>query len=64
MVIYTKLKINNVEYTDIKQIQINKNMNEYNATSSFKIEFDNPNGQYDDTFVLNQDVEVICRYTF
>ena len=58
MVINTKLEINNVEYDDSIQIQINESMNTFNATSNFVIEFDNKNGQYDDTFSLNEDVEI------
>ena len=58
MVINTKLEINNIEYNNSIQIQVNKTMNEFNSTSNFIIEFDNKNGQYDNTFSLNEDVEV------
>lgn len=58
MVIYTKLEINNVEYTDALQIVLDRSSSDFNSTSSFTIEFRNDNGQYDDTFVLNQDVEI------
>ena len=58
MVINTKLEINNVEYDNSIQIELNESMNAFNATSNFVIEFDNKNGQYDDTFSLNKVVEL------
>lgn len=58
MVIFNKLEINNVQYSDMDQIELNKNMNEFNSTSNFKIQFDNTNGQFDNTFSLNEDVEI------
>ena len=58
MVINTKLEINNVEYTDAIQIQLNESMNTYNATSNFIVTLNNKNGQYDTTFTLNEDVEI------
>ena len=58
MTIYTKLEINNIEYSDSKQIIVNKNMNEFNSTSNFIITFDNKNGQYDNTFSLNETIEI------
>jgi len=58
MVVNTKLEINNIEYDDSIQIQLNKSMNIFNATSDFTIEFDNKNGQYDTTFALNESVEL------
>ncbi|MHA1867409.1 MAG: XkdQ/YqbQ family protein [Candidatus Heimdallarchaeaceae archaeon] len=58
MTIYTKLEIKGTEYTDAKQIEILKSIADFNTTSSFIIEFNNINGQYNDTFNLNEDVEV------
>ena len=58
MVIYTKLEIESVEYSDATQININKNMGDFNATSSFEIILPNDSGQYDDTFALNEEVKI------
>jgi len=58
MVIYTKLEINNVEYTNALKIEVDKTMSEFNATGKFVIKFDNKNGQYNNTFSLNQDIEI------
>jgi len=58
MTINTKVEINEVEYTDIINIVINKSIGQFNGTSSFKLEFDNPAGRYSDTFVLNQEVKI------
>lgn len=58
MVVFTKLEVNSVEFQDTKQMTVNKTMNEFNSTSSFVVEFDNLNGRYDETFTLNEDVEI------
>jgi len=58
MATFTKLEINNTEITDTKQIIVNKTMNEFNSTSSFIIELDNLNGNFDTAFTLNEDVEI------
>ncbi len=56
--INTKLIINAVTYDDSIQIQLDRSSSDFNTTSSFIIEFNNTNGQYDDTFSLNEDVEI------
>ena len=53
-----KLEIESVEYTDVLTIKIQKNIGDFNSTSNFEIEFSNDNGQYDDTFSLNDDVTI------
>ncbi len=57
-IIYTKLEINNVEYTDALQVILKKDISDFNSTSSFTVELGNDNGKYNNTFVLNQDVEI------
>ena len=61
-VAYTKLEIGGVGYTDADIITIEKNIGDYNVTSNFNIEFGNRNGQYDDTFALNNEVIVYADY--
>ena len=57
MVELNKVLIDGV-VTDSKQIEVNKSMNEFDATSSFKITIDNYIGMNDDTFSLNDEVEI------
>ena len=56
MVIYTKLTIGGVEYSDSKDISIDRSIGQFNATSNFTIKFNNYSGKYDDTFSLNDEV--------
>ncbi len=58
MTIYIRLDINSVTYSDATQIVINRSSDDFNTTSSFNIQFINYNGQYDNTFNLNEEVEV------
>lgn len=54
--IYNRLVINSADYTDALSMNVSRTMGKSNATSKFWIEFDNNNGQYDDTFTLNDEV--------
>lgn len=56
MVIKTKVEIQSVEYTDAETMVVNRSIGENNTISSFEIVFSNENGQYDNTFSLNNDV--------
>jgi len=58
MTIYNRLVIGGTDYTDSLSIDVTRKMGKSNATSKFWIEFRNENGQYDDTFNLNDEVVV------
>jgi len=58
MVIYTKLMIGGTEYSDSLNINIERSIGDYNATSNFTIDLKNIAGKYDDTFNLNDEVLV------
>ena len=53
---YTKITINGTTYTDIYQMDIEKSIGDYNATSNFRAEFDNFIGVHKDSFNLNDEV--------
>ena len=54
--INTKLTIEGTTYTDTTYIDVVKNISQSDATSKFYCEFPNDNGQYDNTFNLNDEV--------
>lgn len=56
--INTTFTVDGTDYSDTKRIVIDKNISDYNSTSSFKTTFDNPFGRHQDTFTLNEDVLV------
>jgi len=55
--INTKLIINNTEYK-AESINFEKSVSDFNTSSNFKIVFNNYNGDYDDVFALNEEVEI------
>jgi len=54
--INTLFTVDSTDYSDVKDITIEKSVSDFNTTSSFKATFDNPFGRHKDTFTLNQDV--------
>jgi len=58
MVIHTRLVIGGTDYSDSLNINIERSIGEYNATSNFNITFKNISGKYDNTFNLNDEVVV------
>jgi len=61
MVVYTKLVIESVEYTDAKNINVERNIGDFNAVSNFEITFNNVDGKYSNTFNLNDDVQIYAE---
>ena len=57
MVVYTKLLINEVEYFTTS-IKLNKSISDYNGTSNITITINNYNGEYANTFNLNDTIEL------
>jgi len=57
MTIYTKLLINGIEY-ETESIEFERAIGDFNSSSNFKITINNYKGEYDDTFELNQEVEI------
>ena len=58
MTVINKIEIDGTEYSDSKNITINRSASEYNATSDFVVEFDNYYGLHDNDFNLNDKVVV------
>ena len=56
MVTYTKVTIDGTTYSDTEQIDVEKSIGEFNATSSFTITFDNFIGHHHDDLSLNDEV--------
>ena len=56
MVVNTKLTIEGTNYPDTMNINVDKNIGDYNATSNFTVEFNNDNGKYNAEFSLNDEV--------
>lgn len=56
MVINTKVTIEGTEYSDIRNIKVKRSIGEFNSTSSFELEFDNPAGRHNTDFSLNDEV--------
>ncbi len=54
--IYNLLTIDGTDYTTEERVTVNKAISDYNATSKFSARFNNYNGDYSDTFSLNDDV--------
>ncbi len=58
MVTFVKLDIGEVTQDKAEIITVNKAIGNFNSTSSFEIEFNNDSGRFDDTFALNDKVEI------
>ena len=58
-----KLEIESIEYIDPISMVVDRSMGEYNSSSNFEILLPNYNGQYDDTFTLNDDVIIYAEQT-
>jgi hypothetical protein len=54
----SRLVINSVEYSDFITLDVEKTTDEYNGTSNFSATFWNTNGQYNNTFNLNDEVVI------
>lgn len=53
---YTKITVDGTTYSDIYQMNVEKSIGDFNATSSFTAEFDNFTGSLSDKFNLNDEV--------
>jgi len=53
---YVKLTVNGITYSDALQIDVEKNIGDFNATSNFTAEFDNFTGNLKDAFSLNDEI--------
>ncbi len=53
---YTKITVEGTTYSDIYQMNVEKSIGEYNATSSFTAEFDNFTGVHKNSFNINDEV--------
>jgi len=58
MVINVRLVIDGIANTEFVQLDVEKSIGEFNATSNFTAEFSNFTGIYKDTFSLNDEVNI------
>jgi len=56
MTIYTKITIGGTTYQDSLNIDVERNIGDFNAASNFSVEFENFTGMYNNTFNLNDEV--------
>ena len=61
--IYTKLEINGTEFTDAKNIRVEKTIGDFNATSNFSADFDNFAGRHKTDFNLSDEVTIRTNTT-
>ena len=54
--IYNLITVDGTDYTTEEKVAVTKVISDYNATSKFLARFNNYNGDYSDTFSLNEDV--------
>ncbi len=59
--VYTKIEVEGTAYEDAINTNVDRTIGEFSATSNFTAEFNNFNGQYSDTFSLNDEVTIYAE---
>jgi len=54
--VQTKVEIEDIDYDDIISMEVEKNIGDFNSSSSFSISFNNYGGRYSDTFSIGDEV--------
>ena len=58
MTIYTKIEIEGIVKDDFEDVEVNRTINEFNSTSSFKLETDNFAGRLSSKYALNDEIVI------